>query len=272
MPNTFVGPTGTVSTFGPFSYQRWRWVDEGALLLFGYCDSDRTITVVFSDPMKATNVWDPNSVLNFKNWFVSSDKILPDLICVEIVNKYTYKLRFVNSLPTYPTKIKVRASTNIETEYGRKLLKDYNTIFVTSAVPPKERLIEAVESVIGFTDFDFDYDTSGIAKINTTSFGDYAYAPPLSAIRQFILRLIVTIAGEYLPSTTFGAGFAPKQLLRPHELAKIVTNLKEKIRRLSFVEDIKVRAYTEEGGIVVITVLVKTKANQQIEVTQKLGG
>jgi hypothetical protein len=272
MPDTFIGPTGTISTFGPFSYQRWRWVDEGALLLFGYCDSDRTITVVFSDPMKATNVWDTDSVLNLKNWIISSNKILPDFIAVEIVNSYTYKLRFVNSLPSYPTKIKIVASTNIKTQYGQKLLKDYNTIYVTSAVPPKEKLVEAVESVIGFTDFDFDYDTDGIAKVSTTSSGDYGYAPPLSAIRQFILRLIVTIVGEYLPSTTFGSGLVPKQLLRPHELAKIVANLKEKIRRLSFVEDIKVRLYTEEGGIVVIAVWVKTKANQQIEVTQRFGG
>jgi hypothetical protein len=272
MPDTFVAPTGTISTFGPFSYQRWRWVDEGAILLFGYCDSDRTITVVFSEPMKATNPWDTDSVLNLKNWIVSCNKILPDLINIEIVNNYTYKLRFVNSLPPYPTKIKVQASTNIKSEYDKKLLKDYSIIYVTSAVTPKEKLIEAVESVIGFTDFDFDYDTDGIAKVNTTSFGDYAYAPPLSAIKQFILRLIVTVVGEYLPSTTFGSGLVPKQLLRPHELAKAVATLKEKLIRLSFVEDTKIRAYTEEGGIVVIAVWVKTKANQQIEVTQKFGG
>jgi hypothetical protein len=272
MPDTFVGPTGTISTFGPFSYQRWRWVDEGALLLFGYCDSDRTITVVFSEPMNITNVWDINSVINLKNWFIDSDKILPDFISVEIVDKYTFKLRFVNSLPSYPTKIRVQASTNIKTEYGTKVLKYYNTIYVTSAVPPKEKLIEAVESVIAFTDFDFDFGTDGIAKVGVTSFGDYAYATPLSAIRQFILRLIVTIAGEYLPSVTFGSGLVPKQLLRPHELAKAVAALKEKLIRLSFVEDTKIRAYTEEGGVVVIAVWVKTKANQQIEVTQKFGG
>jgi hypothetical protein len=272
MADTYTSTEPITGTWGAFSYQRWRWVDPGVQLLFGYCDGDRTVTVVFSDPVKATNTWDSDSALNLANWTVTCAKTLPALLAVEALDTDIYRLHFADALPAFPTLIIVTASVNIVGLDGKHILKDYNTVNVVSAVPAKERLIQAVETVTPFTDFDLDYDADGTAKLGIASRGDYAYAPPLSAIRQYILRQIVTVAGEYLPASDFGAGLVPKKLLRPHELAKVATTLKDKLMRLSFVQDAKVKAYTEEGGVVVIAVLVKTKANQQIEISHMLGG
>jgi hypothetical protein len=272
MADTYTSTEPITGTWGASSYQRWRWVDPGVQLLFGYCDGDRTIVVVFSDPVKATNVWDSDSALNIANWGVASDKTLPALLAVEALDTDIYRLHFADALPAFPTVITVTASANIATLDGKHILKDYNTVNVVSAVPAKQKLVEAVEKVTPFTDFDLDYDADGTARIGIASHGDYAYAPPISAIRQYILRQIVTLAGEYLPASDFGAGLVPKKVLRPHELAKVATTLKEKLVRLSFVQDAKVRGYTQEGGVVVIAVLVKTKANQQIEVSHTVGG